>query len=72
MVVNKEYNFVVINLGSKDGVSLGDMFTLVRGKSSIGDIKVEKLHDSMSAAGFISEDLKNKVREGDKVVKKAK
>ncbi len=72
LVVNKEYNFVVINLGSKDGVSLGDMFTLVRGKSSIGDIKVEKLHDSMSAAGFISEDLKNKVREGDKVVKKAK
>jgi len=70
LVVNKEYNFVVINLGSKEGVSLGDTFTIYKESSPVGDIKVEKLHDSMSAAGFLSEDVKNKVKEGDKVVKK--
>ncbi len=70
LVVNKEYNFVVINLGSKEGVSLGDTFTIFKESSPVGDIKVEKLHDSMSAAGFLSEDVKNKVKEGDKVVKK--
>jgi len=70
LVVNKEYNFVVINMGSKDGVSLGQVFTISRGNNVLGDVKVEKLHDSMAAAGFITEDTKNKVREGDKVVRK--
>lgn len=70
LVINKEYNFVVINMGSKDGVNLGQVFTIARGNNILGDVKVEKLHDSMAAAGFITEDTKNKVREGDKVVRK--
>ena len=71
LVINKEYNFVVINLGSKDGVGLGQVFSIYRGDNYLGDVKVEKLHDSMAAAGFVSEDVKDKVKEGDKVVKKA-
>lgn len=70
LVVNKEYNFVVINLGSKDGVGLGQVFSIYLGNSYIGDVKVEKLHDNMAAAGFTSEDTKAKVKEGDKVIKK--
>jgi DNA repair exonuclease SbcCD ATPase subunit len=70
LVVNKEYNFVVIDLGSKNGVSLGQVFSIYHENNNIGDVKVEKLHDSMSAAGFISEDTKAKVKEGDRVVKK--
>jgi seryl-tRNA synthetase len=72
LVVNKEYNFVVINLGSKDGVGLGDVFSVSRSNKYIGDIKVEKIHESMSAAGFVSSDMKGKVNEGDKVVQKVK
>ncbi len=70
LVVNKEYNFAVISFGSKDGVKLGDLFSIYSGKKYIGDVKVEKLHDSMSAAGFMSEDIKNRVKEGDRVEKK--
>jgi hypothetical protein len=70
LVVNKEYNFVVINMGSKDGVALGQVYSIYHGNSYVGDVKVEKLHDSMAAAGFASEDIKNKVNEGDKVVRK--
>ena len=70
LVVNKEYNFVVINLGSKDGVGLGQVFSLYHENSYIGDVKVEKLHDSMAAAGFMLEDTKTKVKEGDRVTKK--
>jgi myosin heavy subunit len=70
LVVNKEYNFVVMNLGSKDGVGMGQVFSIYRGKTLLGDVKVEKLHDSMAAAGFILEDTKDKVKEGDKVIKK--
>ncbi len=72
LVLNKEYNFLVMNLGSKDGVGVGDEFSVYRGDKYIGDVKVEKVQDSMAAAGFASDDVKNKVKEGDKVVTKAK
>jgi cell shape-determining protein MreC len=70
-VVNKEYNFAVINLGQKDGVNVGDQFSVTREGKVIGDIKVEKVHESMSAAGFAAE-LKDAIQENDLVVQKAK
>lgn len=72
LVINKEYNFIVINLGSKDGVTAEDVFSVYHSDKYLGDIKVEKVHDSMAAAGFSSKELKNKVAEGDKVVRKSK
>jgi peptidoglycan hydrolase CwlO-like protein len=71
LVVNKEYNFAVIGLGSKDGVALGDVFSVYHNGAYIGDVKVEKVHDSMSAAGFQTAN-KDKIGEGDKVQAKAK
>jgi len=70
LVVNKEYNFAVISFGSKDGVNLGDVFSIYSGPDYLGDVKVEKLHDSMSAAGFMSDGIKDRVKEGDRVTKK--
>ncbi|MDD4894028.1 MAG: hypothetical protein PHW54_01775 [Candidatus Omnitrophica bacterium] len=72
LVVNKDYSFVVINLGNKDGVAVGNVFALYHGNKYLGDIKVEKVHDSMSAADFGSPSMKDAVAEGDKVVFKAK
>lgn len=72
LVINKDYNFAVINLGNKDGVKIGDVFSVYHKDKFIGDVKVEKVHDSMSAAGFTSSDVKNKFSEGDKVVLKNK
>ncbi|MDD5505738.1 MAG: hypothetical protein PHR73_03160 [Candidatus Omnitrophica bacterium] len=72
LVLNKEYNFVVIDLGSKDGLTAGELFSLYRGNTYLGDVKIEKVQDVMSAAGFVSGDVKNKVKEGDRVVKKSK
>jgi len=37
---------------------------------SIGDVKVEKVHETMAAAGFVDEKIKTKVKEGDKVISK--
>lgn len=70
LVLNKDYNFVVINLGGKDAVKIGDTFSVYHGDKYLGDVKVEKVHDAMSAAGFVSADLKGKVSEGDKVIQK--
>ena len=72
LVVNKDYNFVVINLGSKDGVNAEDLFVIYHGNKYIGDIKVEKIHESMSAADFMSAAIKDTVSEGDRVVRKTK
>jgi myosin heavy subunit len=72
LVVNKEYNFVVINLGAKDGVDIGDEFSVFDDSAHIGDVKVEKVHDSMAAAGFLSADMKDNISEGNKVIQKVK
>jgi myosin heavy subunit len=72
LVVNKEYNFVVINLGNKDGVKVDDVFSIYHSNNYIGDVKVGKIHDSMSAADFLSNSTKDQVSEGDRVVQKTK
>jgi Skp family chaperone for outer membrane proteins len=72
LVINKDYNFVVINLGSKDGVKLGDIFSIYHSNNYVGDVKVEKVHDSMAAAGFVSEGLRDKVSEGDRITQKTR
>jgi len=71
LVVNKDYDFVVVNLGGKDGVRAGQIFSVYHGTKYLGDVKVEKVHDSMAAANF-SVSLKEKISEGDKVVQKVK
>lgn len=72
LVVNKEYNFIIINLGSKDGVNVNDIFSIYHDNKYIGDVKVGKTHDSMSAADFISTSTKDLVSDGDRVVEKTK
>ena len=72
LVVNKDYNFAVINLGAKDGVDIGDEFSIFDDSAYIGDIKVEKVHDSMAAAGFLSANMKDNIREGNKVTQKVR
>lgn len=72
LVVNKEYNFIVISLGTAHGVKAGDIFALYRGNKHLGDVKIAKTHDTMSAADFLTPSIKDTVREGDRVVRKAK
>jgi myosin heavy subunit len=70
LVVNKDYKFAVINLGTRDGVSAGSVFTVLHNNKNVGEVKVEKVHDTMSAAGFVTPDLKDKILEGDSVTQK--
>ncbi|MFA5090155.1 MAG: hypothetical protein WC510_03835 [Candidatus Omnitrophota bacterium] len=72
LVVNKDYNFVVINMGSKDGIRLKDVFSVYHRNKYVGDVKVQKIHDSMSAADFLSPEMKERVSEGDRAVQKNK
>lgn len=72
LVVNKDYNFAVINLGAEDGIALGTVFSIYHNNKYLGEVKVEKVHDSMAAAAFLNPDLKDTINEGDRAVLKAK
>ena len=69
LVVNKDYNFIVINVGSKDGVAINDTFSVFHNDKYIGDVKVNKVHDSMAAADFVTSGLQDMISENDKVVR---
>jgi hypothetical protein len=66
LVVNKEYNFVVINLGAKDGMKVGTNLLVYRQETVIGKIQVEKIYETMSSATILPETT-SELKEGDSV-----
>jgi len=67
IVVNREYGFIVVNLGSNHGLALGQEFQVVRGDQVLGRVKVEKVYEELSAAAILPTSDKNAIREGDVV-----
>jgi len=58
VTVNREHNFVVIDLGRQGGVDIGTVFNVYRGDSFIGSIEVIQTRERISAC-----DIKN-IEEG--------
>ena len=50
LVINREFHFVVIDLGKQDKVGLGDELSVYQQAKEIGKIQVEKVYDTMSTA----------------------
>jgi DNA repair exonuclease SbcCD ATPase subunit len=67
LVVNREYDFVVVNLGRNQGVAMGQELQIVRDQKVLGRAKVEKIYDELSAAALLPESKKDAIREGDAV-----
>lgn len=67
VVVNREYDFIVINLGKNHGLSIGQEFQVVRDNEILGRVKVEKVYDELAAAAILPESQKDNIREGDTV-----
>lgn len=65
LLVNKEYGFVVLNAGSPEGIALGDVFEIFHRGASLGFVRIEKIHDTISAADFLEGFRKNNVGDGD-------
>ena len=68
--VDKENEFLIFNLGEKDGISPGILLSVYRGKNYLGDVKVSRVQPEMSAADFIPPFSSQKVRKNDQVVAK--
>lgn len=67
VVVNREYDFIVMNLGRKQGLAVGQDFQVRRGTQVLGTVKVEKIYDELSAAAIQPDSKKDDIREGDQV-----
>lgn len=69
LVVNKEYDFIVINLGQKDGINVQDVLGIYHKNKLLGEAKVEEVRDTMSVATPLSVGLAVRIKEDDKVVR---
>lgn len=68
VVVNKNLSFLVINLGSKNGITPGSILGIYRNESFIGEVQVEKVYDSICSANILPEWKNVNFKEGDKAV----
>jgi hypothetical protein len=66
--VDTDTEFVIVNLGEKDGVQLGEILSVYRGKDYLGDIKITRVQSEMSAADLVPPFSSKKVRKNDQVV----
>nr|MBU1328649.1 hypothetical protein [Candidatus Omnitrophota bacterium] len=58
VTVNKEHNFVVIDIGKQDGIDIGNKFNVYRGETFLGSVEIIQMRDRIAAA-----DIKD-LREG--------
>jgi chromosome segregation ATPase len=50
VTINKEHNFVVIDLGRQDGIDIGNKFNVYRGETFLGSIEIIQARDKIAAA----------------------
>ncbi|MFH1061770.1 MAG: hypothetical protein V1747_02660 [Candidatus Omnitrophota bacterium] len=65
LVVNKEFAFIVVNIGEKDGIKNSDVLTVFKGTQVIGKVQVERIYDTMSSAVILPEQTTKDIQEGD-------
>lgn len=64
ILVNREYQFVVVSLGKLDGLKEKDKLEILRDGQVVGKVNVTKLYDSLSSCDIL-EESKLSFKEGD-------
>ena len=67
LTVNRQFNFVVVNVGLRDKVKIGDVLRVEQNGKLIGQIQVEKLYENFSACAIMEEVKPAQIHEGDLV-----
>lgn len=55
IAVNRDSNFVIINIGSSSGVKAGDRFQVFKGQDAVGQLEAIQVRDSISACDIKSQ-----------------
>jgi len=71
LVVNRDFNFIVVDIGSKDDIELNDVLTVFKNGKYVGEAQVEKVYDTMSAATISKETKPGSIAVGDSAVVRA-
>ena len=70
LLVNPKFNFVVVNMGMKQGLKMGDTFMVMADKEKVAKVEVEKLYDDFAAAKIVEQfGNKNLLKEGNLVTR---
>lgn len=67
ITVNRPYDFVVVDLGKRDGVRIGDMLKIHHDREVIGVVRVERVYETLCAASILNDEVRHKVAETDRV-----
>ncbi len=67
LTINREFAFIVISLGKRDGITKGMVFNIQRDNRNIGQIRVETARENISAAALTDKDTLSEIRAGDMV-----
>ncbi len=70
LTVDNDNEFVIVDLGEKDGVSAGTVMSIYRGEEYLGDVQVNRVQSEMSAADFIPPLSAKGVSKNDRVIRK--
>lgn len=68
LIVNREFDFVVINLGQDDGIEEDMVLDISRDDNILAQVEVETVRTNTSAAGIIDKDAISQIRAGDKAL----
>jgi archaellum component FlaC len=68
LVVNKEYSFIVADVGQDKNVQKGAKFEVMDGARSLGQVEVDKVYDTMSSATALPGAKINDMKKGNVIV----
>lgn len=68
LVVNEEYDFIVISLGKDDNVAVGDMVEILRQDKKIAEAKIEEVRDTMSVAMPLEQGMIKNIKQEDRAL----
>lgn len=68
LVVNKEYSFVVTDLGQDKGVQKGMLFDIKNGNELLAKAEIDKVYDTMSSATVLPGGKINDIKKGHVII----
>lgn len=66
--IDREYGFIVVNFGSASGVRQGSIVEIYDRDQLLGLGHAERVQDKIAAVSIVSEDLRSRIKRGDRAV----
>ena len=68
LMINQDYQFIVVDIGAAEGAQVGRFVQIYQKGQIIGQGRIDRVYQDLSAATILSEDTIAHVQQGDQVV----